>query len=249
MRTQTVYEQVIDRIEADAGLDAIADRVSGVGDRLGEGALAGALRGDWMGHALHPLLTDLPIGCWTSAAVLDVVGGRAARPAAQRLIGLGLLCVPATALTGLADYRTVPDRSTARVGVVHAIGNTAAALAYLASWRSRRRGCHLRGVVLALVGGGIASFTGYLGGHMAFARNAGAGARGTMPASFERGQQADLSGSVDGLLEVDEVAELLTIPVDRVHAMVAEGLLTPVGGSDAIRFAIAEVLATRQTRT
>src|SRR5262245_32470025 len=52
------------------------------------------LSGDWLGHALHPLLTDVTIGCWTSAFVLDVVGGRAARRNARMLIGLGLLSVP-----------------------------------------------------------------------------------------------------------------------------------------------------------
>ena len=34
-----------------------------------------ALRGMWLGHALHPVLTDLTVGFWTSTNVLDLVGG------------------------------------------------------------------------------------------------------------------------------------------------------------------------------
>jgi hypothetical protein len=51
---------------------------------------ASILGGMWLGHPLHPVLTDVPIGCWTSAVVLDLLGGTGSRKAAQRLIGLGV---------------------------------------------------------------------------------------------------------------------------------------------------------------
>jgi uncharacterized membrane protein len=192
---------------------------------------------------LHPLLTDLPIGFWTSAGVLDLVGGRRSRTAARRLIGLGLLCVPATAASGLVDYRDMPDRPTQRVGALHAVGNSVAALLYYASWRRRRRGHHLEGVALGFAGGAVASFAGYLGGHMSFARATGTGPRGTLGPS----RAADIGGTVDhDLVGVVEASDLLDVPVDQVHAMVAEGMLTPVDDDDPLRFALAEVLATRQ---
>lgn len=197
MRTNPRYEQLVDRIEGDERVDVAVERLDVASAALGEGTSAAILRGDWMGHALHPLLTDLPIGFWTSAAVLDVVGGRRSRNAAQRLIGLGLLCVPATATSGLVDYRDVPDRATQRVGAVHAIGNTVAALLYYLSWRRRRHGHHLQGVVLGFAGGGVASVTGYLGGHMSFARSTGTGPRGTLGPS----RTADIE-----LLEADLLA-------------------------------------------
>ncbi len=53
------------------------------------------LTGRWLGHAVHPVLTDLPIGFWTSAFTLDLIGGRRSRAAAQRLVGLGVLSVAA----------------------------------------------------------------------------------------------------------------------------------------------------------
>lgn len=200
MRTNPKYEQLVDRIEGDDRIDVVAERLDVASAALGEGTGAGFLRGDWMGHALHPLLTDLPIGFWTSAAVLDVVGGRRSRGAAQRLIGLGLLCVPATAASGLVDYREVPDRPTQRVGAVHAVGNTVAALLYYVSWRRRRRGHHLQGIAVGMAGGAVASFTGYLGGHMTFARSTGTGSRGTLGPS-----RATTVGADGGDTDVDDV--------------------------------------------
>ena len=49
------------------------------------------LHGTWLGHAVHPVLTDVVIGFWTSANVLDLVGGTTSRTAARRLVGLGVL--------------------------------------------------------------------------------------------------------------------------------------------------------------
>ena len=53
--------------------DPVADTVRHTLDRQ---PLKDALSGTWLGHPLHPLLTDLPIGFWTSAFTLDLVGGR-----------------------------------------------------------------------------------------------------------------------------------------------------------------------------
>ena len=53
---------------------------------FGSGTRASVLRGDWLGHAVHPLLTDVVLGTWTSATVLDIFGGRGSSAAAQRLV-------------------------------------------------------------------------------------------------------------------------------------------------------------------
>ncbi|GAA3540304.1 DUF2231 domain-containing protein [Aeromicrobium flavum] len=128
------------------------------------------LQGHDLGHAIHPLLTDLPIGFWTSATVLDLVGGRDSRPAARRLVGLGLVSAGPTALTGWAEWAVVDGRPQRRVGVVHAVANITAVVAYAASWRARSRGDQARGRNLALAGATVASVGGYLGGHMTSAR-------------------------------------------------------------------------------
>jgi len=127
------------------------------------------LHGTWMGHALHPLLTDLPIGFWTSANVLDIVGGRRSRAASTRLVGLGVLSAAPTALTGWAEW-AVADRQVQRVGVVHALSNATAIGLYAASWRARHQTRHGRGVLLGLAGATVATVGGFLGGHMTAVR-------------------------------------------------------------------------------
>ena len=130
------------------------------------------LLGEQLGHAVHPLLTDAPLGAWMSALVLDLVGGRASRPAARRLVGLGILTAVPTALTGMAEWAHTSQRDS-RTGVVHAASNTVALMLFTASYISRRRGHFIRGTGLALAGTVSASAGGYLGAHLAIARNAG----------------------------------------------------------------------------
>ena len=139
-------------LEQTTNLDTLARTVDPAAEAAGRGRLGSWLRGEWAGHALHPALTDLPIGCWTSALILDVVGGQRSRPAARRLIGAGLLTVPITAATGLAEFDTLEADGPRRVAAVHGIGNVVAAASYLLFWRARRRSRHLRGVVWGLVG-------------------------------------------------------------------------------------------------
>jgi uncharacterized membrane protein len=131
------------------------------------GTVRDLAQGRPIGHPLHPALTDLPIGCWTSAWVLDLVGGPAAARSAQLLIGLGCLAAGPTAVAGLADW-TARDPDDQRVGVVHAIANLLALGCYVASWSARRRGSHGAGVVLGMMGAGAATVGGVLGGHLAF---------------------------------------------------------------------------------
>jgi uncharacterized membrane protein len=147
-------------------------------DALPTGGIRETLQGRSLGHALHPALTDLPIGFFTSAFVLDVAAGRHARRAAQRLVALGLLSVPATALTGWAEYADAPATSR-RTGALHAAANVSGSLAYLASWRARRHGHHLVGIALGCVGGAILTVGGMLGGQLAFEQGVGTGRRGS----------------------------------------------------------------------
>lgn len=127
------------------------------------------LTGMWLGHAVHPLLTDLPLGAWTSSLLLDVVGGRQSRVASRRLVGIGVVSAIPTAVTGLAEWAQTDNRER-RVGLVHALGNTAAISLYAASWVARRQDRHARGVVLGLAGAATSAAAGYLGGHLTLAR-------------------------------------------------------------------------------
>jgi nitrite reductase/ring-hydroxylating ferredoxin subunit/uncharacterized membrane protein len=163
----------VDRLERSPRLDGTAARISKVWDTLlPRGGARDALHGTWLGHPLHPALTDLPIGFWTSACVLDAVRGEATRTAAQHLVGLGVLSALPTIASGAADYVALGDAERPkRVGAVHAVANATATALYLASWLARRDGRHRRGVALGMAGAVAATVGGTLGGHLAY-RNA-----------------------------------------------------------------------------
>jgi uncharacterized membrane protein len=161
------------RLEETNGLDrpvqALEPLVESVFGREPQGSV---LRGEWLGHALHPLLTDVTLGTWTSASLLDLVGGAGSRAAAQRLVAAGLLAAGPTAWTGWAEWSTAGPREK-RVGLVHAVTNAVAIGTYAASWSARRRGRYAKGVGLAMAGAAVAGVGGYLGGHLAAARKVG----------------------------------------------------------------------------
>src|SRR4051812_37625790 len=126
-------------------------------------------RTDVLGHRLHPVLTDLPLGCWTSASLVDALGGKSGRSAATRLVAVGLLASGPTAYAGLADWSRLrgPER---RLGAVHAIGNDVAIVLFAGSFLARARGQHWRGVRLALLGNLATAAAGHLGGVLALER-------------------------------------------------------------------------------
>jgi len=157
------------RLERAAALDLPVHALEpSVRALFGTGTRASVLRGDWLGHAVHPLLTDVVIGTWTSATLLDLFGGRDSSAAAQRLIGTGLPAGP-TAWTGWAEWSAAGSRDK-RVGLVHAVTNGLAIGTYSASWIARQRGRRGAGVRLALAGAAISGVGAYLGGHLAAAR-------------------------------------------------------------------------------
>ena len=160
------------RLEDMTGLDGAVDALRPLAQKLVASDSQGLLLGKPLGHALHPLLTDAPLGAWMSALALDLAGGKQARPAAQRLVGLGILAAVPTAVTGLAEWAHTRGKDS-RVGVAHAAGNTGALLLYGASYIARRRGHQGRGVTLGLAATAAASAGGYLGAHLAIARNVG----------------------------------------------------------------------------
>jgi nitrite reductase/ring-hydroxylating ferredoxin subunit/uncharacterized membrane protein len=159
-------ELLAQRVEELSATDGVAKQLQRlIHARLGSGARRDALTGRWLGHAVHPVLTDLPIGFWTSAFTLDLIGGRRSRAAAQRLVGLGVLTALPTAASGAADWSDTTGKAR-RVGLVHAALNSAAIACFTASWFARRRGRHWRGVMYGLAGSTVATGGGFFGGHM-----------------------------------------------------------------------------------
>lgn len=151
-------------------LDRAAEILSGLTSNR-DGRVMAELRGQSLGHPVHPALTDAPIGFWTSATVLDLFGGAAAARSAQALVGWGTLSALPAVITGVAE---LPRQSTRRrrVGVVHAASMGAAVVGYGGSWWLRRRSGHHRVAIgVGLLAGTIASAGGYLGGWLSLGRD------------------------------------------------------------------------------
>jgi nitrite reductase/ring-hydroxylating ferredoxin subunit/uncharacterized membrane protein len=167
-------ELVTDRIEHLEQLDQVSKPVQEAVNRAvpqGSG-LKDLLSGTWLGHPLHPLLTDVVVGAWTSAAILDLLGGRSSRPAADRLIAVGCLAAVPTAASGLSDWVDLWG-GTQRVGIAHAMGNVSALLLQTMSWRARKRGRRMRGKLWSSLAMLVASGSAYLGGHLSFGKGVG----------------------------------------------------------------------------
>jgi uncharacterized membrane protein len=144
---------------------------------IGDGRLSGLLSGQWLGHALHPLLTDVPIGTWTSSLILDFVGDQSTEAAADLLVGVGVAAVVPTALSGWADWSRTLTPEQSRVGLVHAAANLTAASMFSVSLLCRRRGRRGVAKLLSVAGAGALGVGGYLGGHLSYARSVGTGER------------------------------------------------------------------------
>lgn len=170
MAISDALERVVERLSGWDALDkAAAPVASGVGKVIRHGTLKDVLSGTWLGHPLHPMLTDVPIGAWTCAFVLDLIGDERTERASELLVGLGTLSALPTAAAGLSDWSDTwgDDR---RLGMAHAAGNVAAVAAYGLSYMARRGGNHRRGVGLAFVGATVATAGAYLGGHLGWRR-------------------------------------------------------------------------------
>jgi len=172
--------RIINSIESskafEATLDAVQQRVSAVIDRP---VPMDVLSGRRVGHPLHPASVQIPLGCWVGACVLDLAGGRPAKPMARLLVGAGVVSSIPAVLSGLAEWVHTRDAER-RVGAVHAGVNVVAIGLFGASWWQRRhRGVHGRGaslMAMAVVSGG-----GWLGGHLAYNRGVGVNTAAFLP--------------------------------------------------------------------
>ncbi|MFJ7270436.1 DUF2231 domain-containing protein [Streptomyces sp. NPDC099050] len=135
------------------------------------GRMRDLLRGRPLGHPVHPVLVQVPIGCWLSASVLDVVPG--AKHATTTLTAVGLAGVAPAAMAGWADWADLPPEQ-ARVGLAHAVSNVAVVACYTASLTARLRGRSAKGRLWSLGGLAAVAVSGALGGHVAYRQAVGA---------------------------------------------------------------------------
>lgn len=168
MAAADAVRELVHRLGTSEAIDQVGKPASkAVAKAVSNRTLKDLLSGTWLGHPLHPLLTDVPIGSWTSAFVLDIVGGERGHQAADMLVGIGVLSALPTAAAGLSDWADTYGEEL-RIGTVHAAANVTALSFYSLSWLARRRGRRGLGVALGFAGATAATVGGYLGAHLVY---------------------------------------------------------------------------------
>src|SRR4051812_1390654 len=224
-RRPTPFEPLIRRIEGAEALDGPAKPIAKrVRELLSPRAVKEAVSGTWLGHALHPVLTDVVIGSFISATLLDVLGGDADGRASERLIGVGMAAYAPTALTGANDWADTEPVSDAvrRIGLVHAVTNATALSLYAASLAARRRGARGRGALLGAGGATALMVGGYLGGDMSFAKGVGPAETVFDPGPSDWTPAADASQLPEGRptrVVVDDTPVLVLRDNERFYAI------------------------------
>lgn len=133
-----------------------------------------ALHGVWLGHPLHPVFTDVPVGAWTTALALDCSGDGdpGMRRAATFAFGVGLLGALGAAFTGLTDWSET-DGQSRRTGLVHGLLNIVATSLIATAYLQRRSDSNATGRACAWTGYGIAVASAYLGGDLVYGQRIG----------------------------------------------------------------------------
>lgn len=131
-------------------------------------AVRDLLNGRWLGHPLHSVLTDAPIGILFLVIVLDVLGQRAA---ADIALIVGILSMLAAAATGATDYSDT-DGAAREHATVHATVMVLALVVYLVSLGLRLGGGvgadRTAAIWVSILGFAILAAGAYVGGQVVY---------------------------------------------------------------------------------
>jgi nitrite reductase/ring-hydroxylating ferredoxin subunit/uncharacterized membrane protein len=141
--------------------------------------LKSLLNGVWLGHPLHPAITDIPITAWILTAVFDIIWlishtSWAAYGAFVAVI-VGLFGAVGAVVTGLTDWSDTYGAER-RIGLNHALFNACATVFYLISFILRLLagpGDGIAAVVLGFIGLVSVLYASYLGGDLVFIKGTG----------------------------------------------------------------------------
>jgi nitrite reductase/ring-hydroxylating ferredoxin subunit/uncharacterized membrane protein len=210
--------ELVTRLEDADWLDPAAKKVRKVVKRVIRPKWArDVLHGVPIGHPVHPLAVQVPLGAWISAAVLDAFPGN--DRAAAVLIGVGTGTAVPSAVAGFTDWTQLHPQQQ-RVGLVHAAANITATSLYAASLVARAQGRRGSGKVLAYLGLAVVGAGGFLGGHLTYRQAAGVNHSEDVPHRFPSGWQP--------------LAPLVELPERKLHKIVVAEipLLTYREGED-----------------
>ena len=168
--------QMVDNPAIDRLAEPMSKAVRGAYDAAGAAGqqAKNLLHGVWLGHPLHPVFTDVPLGAWTTALALDAAAGEDAgmRRAATFAMGIGLAGAAGAAITGLTDWSET-DGQSRRSGLIHGLLNVTATTLFAAAFAQRRRDSHDGGRSCAWAGYAIALGAAYLGGDLVYRQRIG----------------------------------------------------------------------------
>lgn len=151
--------------------EVVAQSLSGMFGAMGPGGVQvkNVLHGTWLGHPLHPALTDIPTGAWTAAAVfdgLDVATGRDEfGRSADLAIGVGVAGAMGAALSGLADW-SASDDPARKAALIHGLLNIGGVTMYLTSMALRMNGARGAGQGIAAAAYGATLLSAWIGGDL-----------------------------------------------------------------------------------
>lgn len=133
------------------------------------------LNGVWLGHPLHPVITDVPIGAWTMTQVLDLLsmasGGDANLDVASDVtLGAGIIAALGAVVTGITDWSDIDQNPRKRMGMAHAVINVAGLALNVSSLGLRLGGKRRRGLARTLSAGGygLTALAAFVAGELVF---------------------------------------------------------------------------------
>ena len=214
----------LDRLEELSVLDPLVKPLrSAVSATLRPQSLSDALHGTWLGHPLHAVLVQVPLGAFASASILDLMGGDDAEEGADLLALTGLVSAVPAVLAGANDWSSA-NPSEQRSGLVHALSNTVGLGCWAASLLARRRGERGKGTLLGLAGMTAMAAGGTIGGHLSYRRALGADSNAdiedTGPADWTDAGPAEVAEGKPVLRQAGGTPVLLYRTGSQIRALV-----------------------------
>ena len=164
-------------------------------------AIRDFLNGRWLGHPLHALLTDAPIGILFLVILFDLAGQPEAA-ATQAILLVGILAMLAAAVAGLADYSDTDGTARERA-TLHGTMMVVALVLYVISFvlRQGQSPAWTAAIAFSLAGFLVLAGGAYVGGDVVYvlgnmvSRHAFRGTGGTKWIALEPAE-TDASGEI-----------------------------------------------------
>jgi len=182
MAVQAVQKKIKTAVNRQRWLDRLSDPVqTAVQAVYQKSGLLGQkiqdfLNGTWLGHPLHPVITDVTVGALTAAVVLDGLdvasGEETFAPGADAALVLGVTSAVGAAAAGLTDWQHTQGEAR-RVGMLHAGLNSVSLVLYMLSLGFRKNRQRGAGQGLALAGYLFSVAAAYLGGDLVYRQKIG----------------------------------------------------------------------------